>query len=129
MEFFNLLNIEPSAALSMKDRYESALKATSKLDEDASLTFDDMFKHINLTDSILVDNTGKIIPFSIQSLTSEFSVTFYTADNCDTLKSFLESINYDLSSLKQVSNDAAMQMELLGSRTPYVIMDSKIYIV
>ena len=129
MEFFNLLNIEPSAALSMKDRYESALKATSNLDEDASLTFDDMFKHLNITDSILVDNTGKIIPFSIQSLTSEFSVTFYTADNCDTLKSFLESINYDLSSLKQVSNDAAMQMELLGSGTPYVIMNSKIYIV
>ena len=129
MEFFNLLNIEPSAALSMKDRYEYALKATSKLDEDASLTFDDMFKHLNITDSILVDNTGKIIPFSIQSLTSEFSVTFYTADNCDTLKSFLESINYDLSSLKQVSNDAAMQMELLGSGTPYVIMGSKIYIV
>ena len=129
MEFFNLLNIEPSAALSMKDRYESALKATSNLDEDASLTFDDMFKHLNITDSILVDNTGKIIPFSIQSLTSEFSVTFYTADNCDTLKSFLESINYDLSSLKQVSNDAAMQMELLGSGTPYVIMGSKIYIV
>ena len=129
MEFFNLLNIEPSAALSMKDRYESALKATSNLDEDAALTFDDMFKHLNITDSILVDNTGKIIPFSIQSLTSEFSVTFYTADNCDTLKSFLESINYDLSSLKQVSNDAAMQMELLGSGTPYVIMGSKIYIV
>ena len=129
MEFFNLLNIEPSAALSMKDRYESALKATGKLDEDASLTFDDMFKHLNITDSILVDNTGKIIPFSIQSLTSEFSVTFYTADNCDNLKSFLESINYDLSSLKQVSNDAAMQMELLGSGTPYVIMGSKIYIV
>ena len=129
MEFFNLLNMEPSAALSIKDRYESALKATSKLDEDASLTFDDMFKHLKLTDSILVDNTGKIIPFSIQSLTSEFSVTFYTADNCDTLKSFLESINYDLSSLKQVSSEAAMQMELLGSGTPYVIMDSKIYIV
>ena len=129
MEFFNLLNIEPSAALSIKDRYESALKATNNLDEDASLTFDDMFKHLNITDSILVDNTGKIIPFSIQSLTSEFSVTFYTADNCDTLKSFLESINYDLSSLKQVSNDAAMQMELLGSGTPYVIMSSKIYIV
>ena len=129
MEFFNLLNIEPSAALSMKDRYESALKATSRLDESAALTFDDMFKHLNITDSILVDNTGKIIPFSIQSLTSEFSVTFYTADNCDTLKSFLESINYDLSSLKQVSNDAAMQMELLGSGTPYVIMGSKIYIV
>ena len=129
MEFFNLLNIEPSAALSMKDRYESALKATGKLDEDASLTFDDMFKHLNITDSILVDNTGKIIPFSIQSLTSEFSVTFYTADNCDNLKSFLESINYDLSSLTQVSNDAAMQMELLGSGTPYVIMGSKIYIV
>ena len=129
MEFFNLLNIEPSAVLSMKDRYESALKDTSNLDEDASLTFDDMFKHLNITDSILVDNTGKIIPFSIQSLTSEFSVTFYTADNCDTLKSFLESINYDLSSLKQVSNDAAMQMELLGSGTPYVIMGSKIFIV
>ena len=129
MEFFNLLNIEPSAALSMKDRYETALKATSNLDEDASLTFDDMFKHLNITDSILVDNTGKIIPFSIQSLTSEFSVTFYTADNCDNLKSFLESINYDLSILKQVSNDAAMQMELLGSGTPYVIMGSKIYIV
>ena len=129
MEFFNLLNIEPSAALSMKDRYESALKANSRLDESATLTFDDMFKHLNITDSILVDNTGKIIPFSIQSLTSEFSVTFYTADNCDTLKSFLESINYDLSSLKQVSNDAAMQMELLGSGTPYVIMGSKIYIV
>ena len=129
MEFFNLLNIEPSAALSMKDRYESALKATNNLDEDATLTFDDMFKHLNITDSILVDNTGKIIPFSIQSLTSEFSVIFYTADNCDTLKSFLESINYDLSSLKQVSNDAAMQMELLGSGTPYVIMGSKIYIV
>ena len=129
MEFFNLLNIEPSAALSMKDRYESALKATNNLDEDASLTFDDMFKHLNITDSILVDNTGKIIPFSIQSLTSEFSVTFYTADNCDTLKSFLESINYDLSILKPVSNDAAMQMELLGSGTLYVIMGSKIYIV
>ena len=129
MEFFNLLNIEPSAALSMKDRYESALKATNRLNESAALTFDDMFKHLNITDSILVDNTGKIIPFSIQSLTSEFSVTFYTADNCDTLKSFLESINYDLSSLKQVSNDAAMQMELLGSGTPYVIMGSKIYIV
>ena len=129
MEFFNLLNIEPSAALSMKDRYEAALKATNRLDESAALTFDDMFKHLNITDSILVDNTGKIIPFSIQSLTSEFSVTFYTADNCDTLKSFLESINYDLSSLKQVSNDAAMQMELLGSGTPYVIMGSKIYIV
>ena len=129
MEFFNLLNIEPSAALSMKDRYESALKATNRLDESAALTFDDMFKHLNITDSILVDNTGKIIPFSIQSLTSEFSVTFYTADNCDTLKSFLESINYDLSSLKQVSNDAAMQMELLGSGTPYIIMGSKIYIV
>ena len=129
MEFFNLLNIEPSAALSMKDRYESALKATSRLDESAVLTFDDMFKHLNITDSILVDNTGKIIPFSIQSLTSEFSVTFYTADNCDTLKSFLESINYDLSRLKQVSNDAAIQMELLGSGTPYVIMGSKIYIV
>ena len=129
MEFFNLLNMEPSAALSIKDIYESALKATSKLDEDASLTFDDMFKHLKLTDSILVDNTGKIIPFSIQSLTYEFSVTFYTADTCDTLKSFLESINYDLSSLKQVSSEAAMQMELLGSGTPYVIMDSKIYIV
>ena len=129
MEFFNLLNIEPSAALSIKDRYESALKATNRLDESAALTFDDMFKHLNITDSILVDNTGKIIPFSIQSLTSEFSVTFYAADNCDTLKSFLESINYDLSSLKQVSNDAAMQMELLGSGTPYVIMGSKIYIV
>ena len=129
MEFFNLLNIEPSAALSMKDRYESALKATNRLNESAALTFDDMFKHLNIADSILVDNTGKIIPFSIQSLTSEFSVTFYTADNCDTLKSFLESINYDLSSLKQVSNDAAMQMELLGSGTPYVIMGSKIYIV
>ena len=129
MEFFNLLNIEPSAALSMKDRYESALKATNRLDESAALTFDDMFKHLNITDSILVDNTGKIIPFSIQPLTPEFSVTFYTADNCDTLKSFLESINYDLSSLKQVSNDAAMQMELLGSGTPYVIMGSKIYIV
>ena len=129
MEFFNLLNIEPSAALSMKDRYESALKATNRLDESAALTFDDMFKHLNITDSILVDNTGKIIPFSIQSLTSEFSVTFYTADNCDTLKSFLESINYDLSILKPVSNDAAMQMELLGSRTPYVIIGSKIYIV
>ena len=129
MEFFNLLNIEPSAALSMKDRYESALKATSRLDESAVLTFDDMFKHLNITDSILVDNTGKIIPFSIQSLTPEFSVTFYTADNCDTLKSFLESINYDLSRLKQVSNDAAIQMELLGSGTPYVIMGSKIYIV
>ena len=129
MEFFNLLNIEPSAALSMKDRYESALKATNRLDESAALTFDDMFKHLNITDSILVDNTGKIIPFSIQSLTSEFSVTFYTADNCDTLKSFLESINYDLSILKPISNDAAMQMELLGSGTPYVIMGSKIYIV
>ena len=129
MEFFNLLNIEPSAALSMQDRYESALQATNRLNESAALTFDDMFKHLNITDSILVDNTGKIIPFSIQSLTSEFSVTFYTADNCDTLKSFLESINYDLSSLKQVSNDAAMQMELLGSGTPYVIMGSKIYIV
>ena len=129
MEFFNLLNIEPSAALYMKDRYESALKATNRLDESAALTFDDMFKHLNITDSILVDNTGKIIPFSIQSLTSEFSVTFYTADNCDNLKSFLESINYDLSSLKQVSNDAVMQMELLGSSTPYVIMGSKIYIV
>ena len=129
MEFFNLLNIEPSAALSMKDRYESALKATNRLDESAALTFDDMFKHLNITDSILVDNTGKIIPFSIQSLTSEFSVTFYTADNCDTLKSFLESINYDLSTLKQVSNDAAMQIELLGSGTPYVIIGSKIYIV
>ena len=129
MEFFNLLNIEPSAALSMKDRYESALKVTNRLDESAALTFDDMFKHLNITDSILVDNTGKIIPFSIQSLTSEFSVTFYTADNCDTLKSFLESINYDLSNLNPVSNDAAMQMELLGSGTPYVIMGSKIYIV
>ena len=129
MEFFNLLNIEPSAALSMKDRYESALKATNRLDESAALTFDDMFKHLNITDSILVDNTGKIIPFSIQSLTSEFSVTFYTADNCDTLKSFLESINYDLSILKQVSNDDAMQMELIGSGTPYVIIGSKIYIV
>lgn len=129
MEFFNLLNMEPSAALSIKDRYESALKATSKLDEDATFTFDDMFKHLKLTDSILVDNTGKIIPFSIQSLTSEFSVTFYTGDDCKTLKSFLESINYDLSILKPVSSEAAMQMELLGSGTPYVIMGSKIYIV
>ena len=129
MEFFNLLNVDPSSALSMKDRYEKALRATHKLDDGSSFTFDSMFKQINLTDSILVDQDGKIIPFSIQDITPDFCVTFFTADSNDTLKSFLEQINYDLSSLKQVSNDEVMQMDLLESGTPYVVMDNKTYIV
>ena len=129
MEFFNLLNVDPSTALSMKDRYEKALRAAHKLDDDATFTFDNMFKQINLTDSILVDQDGKIIPFSIQDITPHFCVTFFTADSNDTLKSFLEQINYDLSSLKQVSNDEVMQMDLLESGTPYVVMDNKTYIV
>ena len=129
MEFFNLLNVDPSSALSMKDRYEKALRAAHKLDDDSSFTFDSMFKQINLTDSILVDQDGKIIPFSIQDITPDFCVTFFTADSNDTLKSFLEQINYDLSSLKQVSNDEVMQMDLLESGTPYVVMDAKTYII
>ena len=129
MEFFNLLNVDPSAALSMKDRYEKALRAAHKLDDDATFTFDSMFKHINLTDSILVDQDGKIIPFSIQDITPDFCVTFFTADYNETLKSFLEQINYNLSSLKQVSNDDVMQMDLLESGTPYVVMDSKTFII
>ena len=129
MEFFNLLNVDPSSALSMKDRYEKALRATHKLDDGSSFTFDSMFKQINLTDSILVDQDGKIIPFSIQDITPDFCVTFFTADSNDTLKSFLEQINYDLSSLKQVSNDEVMQMDLLESGTPYVVMDNKTYIL
>ena len=128
MEFFNLLNVDPSDALSMKDRYEKALRATHKLDDGSSFTFDSMFKQINLTDSILVDQDGKIIPFSIQDITPDFCVTFFTADSNETLKSFLEQINYDLSSLKQVSNDEVMQMDLLESGTPYVVMDNKTYI-
>ena len=129
MEFFNLLNVDPSAALSMKDRYEKALRATHKLDDGSSFTFDSMFKQINLTDSILVDQDGKIIPFSIQDITPDFCVTFFTSDSNETLKSFLEQINYDLSSLKQVSNDEVMQMDLLESGTPYVVMDAKTYIL
>ena len=129
MEFFNLLNVDPSDALSMKDRYEKASRATHKLDDEATFTFDSMFKQINLTDSILVDKDGKIIPFSIQDITPDFCVTFFTADSSETLKSFLEQINYDLSSLKQVSNDEVMQMDLLESGTPYVVMDNKTYIV
>ena len=129
MEFFNLLNVDPSAALSMKDRYEKALRAANKLDDDTTFTFDSMFKQINLTDSILVDQDSKIIPFSIQDITPDFCVTFFTADSNDTLKSFLEQINYDLSSLKQVSNDEVMQMNLLESGTPYVVMDSKTFII
>ena len=129
MEFFNLLNVDPSTALSMKDRYEKALRAAHKLDDDSSFTFDSMFKQINLTDSILVDQDGKIIPFSIQDITPDFCVTFFTADSNETLKSFLEQIDYDLSSLKQVSNDEVMQMDLLESGTPYVVMDSKTFIV
>ena len=129
MEFFNLLNVDPSAALSMKDRYEKALRAAHKLDDDTTFTFDIMFKHINLTDSILVDQDGKIIPFSIQDITPDFCVTFFTADSNETLKSFLEQIDYNLSSLKQVSNDEVMQMDLLESGTPYVVMDNKTYIV
>ena len=129
MEFFNLLNVDPSAALSMKDRYEKALRAACKLDDDATFTFDSMFKQINLTDSILVDQDGKIIPFSIQDITPDFCVTFFTADSNETLKSFLEQIDYDLSSLKQVSNDEVMQMDLLESGTPYVVMDSKTFII
>ena len=129
MEFFNLLNVDPSSALSMKDRYEKALRAAHKLDDGSSFTFDNMFKQINLTDSILVDQYGKIIPFSIQDITPDFCVTFFTADSNETLKSFLEQINYDLSSLKQVSNDEVMQMDLLESGTPYVVMDNKTYIV
>lgn len=129
MEFFNLLNVDPSAALSMKDRYEKALRAAHKLDDGSSFTFDNMFKQINLTDSILVDQDGKIIPFSIQDITPDFCVTFFTADSNDTLKSFLEQIDYDLSSLKQVSNDEVMQMDLLESGTPYIVMDAKTYIL
>ena len=128
MEFFNLLNVDPSTALSMKDRYEKALRVAHKIDDDATFTFDSMFKQINLTDSILVDQDGKIIPFSIQDITPDFCVTFFTADSNETLKSFLEQINYDLSSLKQVSNDEVMQMNLLESGTPYVVMDNKTYI-
>ena len=130
MEFFNLLNVDPSAALSMKDRYEKALRDAHKLDDDGCpFTFDIMFKQINLTDSILVDQDGKIIPFSIQDITPDFCVTFFTADSNETLKSFLEQINYDLSSLKEVSNDEVMQMDLLESGTPYVVMDSKTFII
>ena len=129
MEFFNLLNVDPSDALSMKDRYEKALRAAHKLDDATTFTFDSMFKQINLTDSILVDQDGKIIPFSIQDITPDFCVTFFTADSNDTLKSFLEQIDYNLSSLKQVSNDEVMQMDLLESGTPYVVMDNKTYIV
>ena len=129
MEFFNLLNVDPSDALSMKDRYEKALRAAHKLDDGSSFTFDSMFKQINLTDSILVDQDGKIIPFSIQDITPDFCVTFFTADSNDTLKTFLEQINYDLSSLKQVSNDEVMQMDLLESGTPYVVMDNKTFVI
>ena len=129
MEFFNLLNVDPSSALSMKDRYEKALRAAHKLDDDVTFTFDSMFKQINLTDSILVDQDGKIIPFSIQDITPDFCVTFFTADSNDTLKSFLEQIDYNLSSLKQVSNDEVMQMDLLESGTPYVVMDSNTFII
>ena len=129
MEFFNLLNVDPSAALSMKDRYEKALRAANKLDDDTTFTFDSMFKQINLTDSILVDQDSKIIPFSIQDITPDFCVTFFTADSNKTLKSFLEQIDYDLSSLKQVSNDEVMQMDLLESGTPYVVMDSNTFII
>ena len=39
MEFFNLLNVDPSSALSMKDRYDKALRAAHKLDDDATFTF------------------------------------------------------------------------------------------
>ena len=129
MEFFNLLNVDPSAALSMKDRYEKALRAAHKLDDDTTFTFDSMFKQINLTDSILVDQDGKIIPFSIQDITPDFCVTFFTADSNETLKSFLEQIDYDLSSLKQVSNDEVMQMDLLESGTPYIVMDNKTFVI
>lgn len=130
MQFFNLLNVDPSDVLRIKNKYEQALKSSNKLDQSTKLSLDDMVRQLNLTETILVDSEGKIIPFSIQTISPEFSYVFFTSnDNGDSLKTSLESIEYDLSRLKQLSNDEVMQRELLQSGTPYFVRDSSVYIV
>lgn len=130
MQFFNLLNVDPSDVLRIKDEYEQALKSTNKLDQSSKLSLDEMVRQLNLTETIFVDSDGKIIPFSIQSISPDFSYVFFTSnDNEDSLKSTLESIEYDLSRLKQLSNDEVMQRELLQSGTPYFVRDSSVFVI
>ena len=124
------MNVDPSDVLRIKDEYEQALKSSNKLDQSSKLSIDDMVRQLNLTETIFVDSEGKIIPFSIQTISPEFSYVFFTSiDNEDSLRSSLESIEYDLSRLKQLTNDEVMQRELLQSGTPYFVRDSSVYVI
>ena len=130
MQFFNLLNVDPSSVIDIKDRYENALKSTGRLDDTTRLSIDEMIRQIDLTHSILVKSDGKIIPFSIQDIASDFSYVFFTADDDgEDLRSSLDTINYDLSKLTKLSNDEVMQRELLQSGTPFFIIDSTVCII
>ena len=124
------MNVDPSDVLRIKDEYEQALKSSNKLDPSSKLSIDEMVKQLNLTETIFVDSEGKIIPFSIQAISSDFSYVFFTSnDNGDSLRSTLDTIEYDLSRLKQLSTDEVLQRELLQSNSPYFVRDSSIYIV
>lgn len=130
MQFFNILNVDPSAFIDIKDKYENALKSTGRLDENVRLSIDEMVRQIDLTHSILVNSDGKIIPFSIQDITPDFSYVFFTSnDNGEDLRSSLEKINYNLSKLTRLTNDEVMQRELLQSGTPYFVIDSTVCII